>query len=241
MNFEHPRWHSPALGRDMELLVFGHAGARALVFPTSLGHVWEWPDRRMFRWEVLGEHLERGWLQVFCVDHLPAESWYNDTVHPGAAAWRHLQYDQYLRDEVMPFTRWKNPNPYAITLGASWGAFLAASFAWRNPHLVDRVIGLSGMYDVRHQTNGYSDGNVYACNPIQFIPNEQDEVRLAALRRQDIIFATGRDDPFHWNNQLMSRLLSEKGIPNRMRSWDGWSHDWPYWEKMVRLYIAGDG
>ena len=62
-------------------------------------------------------------------------------------------------------------------------------------------------------------------------------MRLAALRRQDIILATGRDDPFHWNNALMSRLLSEKGIPNRMRSWDGWSHDWPYWQQMMREYL----
>ncbi|NIW45829.1 MAG: hypothetical protein GWN30_14090, partial [Gammaproteobacteria bacterium] len=21
--------------------------------------------------------------------------------------------------------------------------------------------------------------------------------------------------------------------------WDGWSHDWPYWERMLRHYIGG--
>ena len=39
------RWHSPALQRDMELLVFGHAGMRVLVFPTSMGRFYDWEDR----------------------------------------------------------------------------------------------------------------------------------------------------------------------------------------------------
>lgn len=42
MNREHHRWYSPSLGRDMDLLVFGHAGARLLVFPTSKGKFYEW-------------------------------------------------------------------------------------------------------------------------------------------------------------------------------------------------------
>lgn len=42
MNREFHRWHSPSLGRDMDLLVFGHAGARAIVFPTSMGRFFEW-------------------------------------------------------------------------------------------------------------------------------------------------------------------------------------------------------
>ena len=37
MNREYHKWYSPRLGRDMELLVFGHAGLPVLVFPTSGG------------------------------------------------------------------------------------------------------------------------------------------------------------------------------------------------------------
>jgi esterase/lipase superfamily enzyme len=82
MNFQHHRWYSPSLRRDMELMVVGHAGARVLVFPTSLGNCYEWLDRRMH--EVLGEHLERGWIQLFCMDQVHGESWYGDHLHPGA-------------------------------------------------------------------------------------------------------------------------------------------------------------
>jgi len=56
MHREHRRWRSPSLGRDMDMLIFGHAGARVLVFPTSMGRFFEWEDRGMIA--ALGEHLE---------------------------------------------------------------------------------------------------------------------------------------------------------------------------------------
>ncbi len=62
MNREYHRWHSASLDRDMELLVFGHAGARVLVFPTSMGRFFQWEDFGMIA--ALGQHLEDGWLQL---------------------------------------------------------------------------------------------------------------------------------------------------------------------------------
>src|SRR5881628_2434755 len=95
MKQERHRWRSPALGREMELQVVGHAGARVFVFPTTLGSLTEWTDRWMHRWGVLGEHLDRGWIQLYCLHHVHEESWYApDHVHPGHRAWRHLQYDR---------------------------------------------------------------------------------------------------------------------------------------------------
>ncbi len=240
MKHEYHGWHSPALGRGMPLQVLGHAGARVFVFPTTMGTFEEWTDRHMFRHSVLGEHIDRGWIQVYCLHHVHEESWYaDDHVHPGQRAWRHLQYDQYLRDEVVPFSRSLNNNPYLIAVGASFGAYHALTFGTRNPHLVDRIIGLSGAYDIKRMTGGYTDHNVYACNPIDFIRNEHDPWRLAALQRQDIIFAIGEHDPSIENNREMSGVLWSKGIGNALRIWNGWSHDWPYWEKMIRLYIGG--
>ena len=57
MHHEFATWHSPLLGRDMTLQVIGHAGARVLVFPTSMGTHTEWPDRRMH--VVLQEQIDR--------------------------------------------------------------------------------------------------------------------------------------------------------------------------------------
>ena len=47
MNREYHKWYSPRLGRDMELLVFGHAGLPVMVFPTSGGRFYEFEDRGM--------------------------------------------------------------------------------------------------------------------------------------------------------------------------------------------------
>src|SRR3954447_23767477 len=121
MHREHHAWHSPALDRRMELLICGHAGARLIVFPTSMGRFFEWEDRGMMG--TLGEHLEKGWLQCFCVDSVDAESWYAKWKHPGDRAWRHVQYENYLVDEVLPFTAHRNSSPFLITTGASFGAY----------------------------------------------------------------------------------------------------------------------
>lgn len=237
MHQSHHRWLSPALGREMAIEVFGHAGARALVFPTSLGGCSEWRDRRMH--EVLGDHLERGWLQLFCVDHLPGETWYNHGIPPAERASRHLQYDRYLLTEVLPFAESLNPNPFVIAMGASFGAYHAACFGFRHPGRVHRILGMSGLYDIKQLTGGWSDESVYRCNPFDFMRHEHDPARLAAFRKQDIIFAIGRDDPSCDNNRALSGLLWEKGIGNALRIWDGWAHDWPWWERMVRLYVGG--
>ena len=116
MNREYHAWWSPALGRRMELLVFGHGGARVLVFPTSRGRFYEWEDRGMFGPHGLGHHIAQGWLQVYCVDSVDAESWYNYAAHPGHRGWRQTQYLNYVAGEVLPFTQVKNGNPFLIVL-----------------------------------------------------------------------------------------------------------------------------
>jgi esterase/lipase superfamily enzyme len=237
MRRDYHRWHSPSLGRDMDLLVFGHAGARVLVFPTSLGKFFEWEDRDMIA--ALSDQIDNGWLQLYCVDSVDAESWYARDQHPGARAWRHMQYEHYLLSEVLPLSRQLNDNPYLIATGASFGAYHALNLALRHPHTVNRVIGMSGMYDIKTVTGETDDHNVYANNPAHYMLNVADHGHLEAIRRQDIILVTGQDDPHRQNNEHMSGVLWSKNIWHALRLWDGWSHDWPYWRDMIRTYIGG--
>jgi esterase/lipase superfamily enzyme len=234
---EYHRWHSPALGRDMELLVFGHAGARGLVFPTSMGRFYDWEDRGMI--QTLADHLELGHLQLVCVDSVDGESWYARGRHPAERGRRHNQYDAYLLDEVLPFSAQLNPDPFLIVTGASFGAYHAVNFALRHPEAAGRVIGLSGLYDIGDWADGYSGDEIYHNNPCAYIAHENDPARLEALRRLDIILAIGQDDRNRPNNEQFSSVLWAKGIWHALRIWDGWAHDWPYWHKMIRLYIGG--
>jgi esterase/lipase superfamily enzyme len=221
----------------MELLIFGHAGALLLVFPSSMGRFYEWEDRGMT--EVLGEHLEQGWLQMVCVDSVDEESWYARWKHPADRAWRQVQYDNYLLHEVLPLTRQINQNPFMITTGASFGAYHAANFAFRHPNLVGRMIGLSGIYDISKWADGYSDDNIYFNNPIANIANEHDWGRLADLRRMDIIIVTGSEDPKRQSSEDLSGVLWGNDIGNALRIWDGWAHDWPWWRQMIAKYVGG--
>ena len=237
MHREHHRWFSPSLGRDMEMLVFGHSGARLLVFPTSMGRFYEWEDRGMM--DALGDHIHGGALQVFCVDSVDAESWYAKYKHPHDRAARQVDYENYVVHEVVPFTQSRNGNPFLIAAGASFGAYHAVTIPFRHPHLFNRVLGMSGLYDIREQTSGYYDDLIAANNPSHFVSLIHDHGHLEALRRMDIILVTGQDDSFVENNRYLSRALWEKGVGNALRIWDGWAHDWPWWKDMIRLYLGG--
>jgi esterase/lipase superfamily enzyme len=221
----------------MELLVFGHGGARVVAFPTSAGRFFDWEDRGLIG--ALSDHLENGWIQIFCVDSVDGESWYAKDRLPAERAKRHAQYDQYLLTEVLPFTAERNPNLFLIVTGASFGAYHAANFAFRYPHLVGRIIGMSGYYDIKRWTGDYSDDNVYFNNPCDFLAHEHDPERLDALRNIDIILAIGRTDSALANNEYLSGVLWSKNIGHAFRIWDGQAHDWPVWQQMLRLYIGG--
>jgi esterase/lipase superfamily enzyme len=237
MNREYHRWFSPSLGREMELLVFGHGGARMLVFPTSKGKFYEWEDRGMMA--ALGHGLENGHLQIYCVDSVDEESWYAFHKHPADRAWRHVQYENYLLYEVLPLASSKNPTPYLIVAGASFGAYHAMNFALRHPDITNRVISMSGMFNIERWLGSYRDDNIYYNCPCLFMPNEFDEGRLRMLRRLNIIMAVGREDPNFDNNRWFSEMLWGKGIWNALRTWDGWAHDWPWWHQMIQLYVSG--
>jgi esterase/lipase superfamily enzyme len=231
------RWFSPSLGRDMELLVFGHGGARVIGFPASRHPFSDWEDRGLVG--ALAGPLEAGHLQLFCIDQVDAESWYGWGLHPAQRARRHDQYDRYLLTELWPFTRTTNANPFLIVAGPSFGAYHAANFAFRHPEQVHRVLAMSGIYDIRRFTDGHYDENVYFHNPVDYLANEHDPGRIAALKRLDIILPVGQDDPLRGCAERLSGILWSKGIWHALRIWDGFAHDWPVWARMLPLYISG--
>ena len=103
------------LGRDMELLVFGHAGLPVLVFPTSGGRFYEFEDRGMIG--AVAGRIDAGHLQFFCVDSVDMESWYNRNVAPRWRIARHVQYEDYLIHEVVPLIRQKNGDAHLRRAG----------------------------------------------------------------------------------------------------------------------------
>lgn len=237
MHRSYHRWLSPTLGRDMELLLFGHAGAPVLVFPTSQGRFYEFEDRAMV--QVLKPQIEQGLLQLICVDSVDAESWYCTWAHPSGRIWRHVQYEQYLINEVVPFVREFNANDFWMSLGCSFGGFHAVNLALHHPGLFRRTLGMSGRYNMRSFMEGYSNDYVYFNTPTDYTNHLHDAQQIALLQRLDIILAIGRDDSGRASNEQLSGNLWRHGVGNALRLWDGWAHDWPYWADMLKMYING--
>lgn len=231
-------WHSPALDRKMNLLVFGHAGARLIAFPTSEGRYYDW--ERFGLVEAVADELRSGAIQLVCVDSIDSDSWYAGGRAPAERVQRHAHYDRYLRDEVVPFSERLNPGSPLTVSGASFGAYHAVTFALRYPQRVTKAIGMSGLYDISRFVQGYSGADVDAYNPVAIVANESDLIRLEQLRQIGIVLAVG-DEPLRDSNRRLSDLLAEKGIPHTLNISDDWGHDWPSWAQMLRMYLGHGG
>jgi esterase/lipase superfamily enzyme len=236
MDREYHKWWSPRLGRDMELLVLGHSGVPAVVFPTSQGRFYEFEDRGMAG--TLQHKIESGHLQLFCLDSVDAESWYNRNVPPRWRIARHLQYESYVLDEVLPLVHQKNSDPHLISLGCSFGGYHAVNIALRHPDRFTGFLSMSGAFDQTSFLDGYYDEDVYFNTPMHYVLNLSDPWYFDRYRRNTYLLATGWDDQCLGSNQHLSRLLGEKGVPHNLYIWDSWnSHDWPTWARIMNEYL----
>jgi esterase/lipase superfamily enzyme len=228
------KWFSPALYRDMELLHFGWAGFPVVAFPTSMGRFFQYEDSGTIA--RLQGKLERGELQLVCVDSVDAESWYNDQAPPQARGARHEQYDAYLTNEVVPYVRHASGRDDLGVFGCSFGGYHAANVAARHPELVAKAVCFSGVYDVGRFTDGHWDDTDYRNSPAEFVPN-LDDVAIERLRRIDWVIATGENDALAGDNRHFDEVLTRRGIPHHTEIWPGITgHDWPYWnDAVVRL------
>jgi esterase/lipase superfamily enzyme len=236
VNREYHKWFSPALNREMELLVFGHGGMPVIVFPTSMGRFFDYENRHMI--EVIGDRYETGRLQAFCVDSVDAESWYNKAVPPADRAARHVQYDRYLVEEVVPFVRARNASVRMAVTGCSFGGYHSVNFALKHPDLVQACVSMGGAFDIHQFLDGYYDDNCYYNCPPDFLPNLNDAWFLDRYRRMEIVLATGETDICLEENRRLSRIMTAKGIPHWLDVWgDGAGHDWPWWERMAQKFF----
>jgi len=172
----------------MEFLWFGQFGRPVMLFPTSGGRFTENEDFHLTG--ALSDKVDRGEIQLCCVDSVDGESWYNKWAHPADRARRHTQYDAYLRHEMIPYIQHRAQRSDLVTYGASFGAYHAANLAGRYPDVVSKAICFSGMYDVHQYLDGYWDENCYFHCPTAYIPN-MDSGLCERLARVSWVIATG--------------------------------------------------
>lgn len=242
MKREYHKWWSPNLERDMELLVFGHAGAKVLIFPTRGARFYEYENLRMI--EQIADKIDAGQLQLYCIDSIDTESFYCFWAHPEGRIQRHQQYENYVLTEVLPFMDEQNDHPCRISHGCSLGAFHAANIAFRHPNLFQKLCAFSGRFDLNLEVDyfanlfsGFYNEDIYFHTPSHFLPNLHCEQRLSELRNMDIVLVIGQEDPFLDNNLHMSQVLNDKGIQHELHVWGERAHQGYYWRRMVPLYL----
>jgi len=236
MQRDYHRWYSHQLGREMELLTFGHAGLPTLVFPTSMGSFHEYEDQGMVG--ALAGKINAGHLRLICVSTVDAESFYARWAPPRARIDRYLAWERYLLEDVVPFAgHLTGGAPLGVT-GCSFGAYHALTMALRHPDVFHRCVVMGGAYDVSRFMDGHHDLDTYLLSPPQFLPGLTDPWFLERIARNKFVFVAGEHDICRGDTERMAGTFAARGLPHSVHVWGfGSVHDWPEWRRMAQVYL----
>lgn len=245
METQYFRDYSPALDRDMELKVYGHAGRPVLFIPCQDGRFFDFENYKMtdywYPW------IEAGEVMVFSIDTIDQETWSNKGGDPRWRIERYEQWINYICDEVVPFMRayvnmkngWDG-YPGVLVFGCSLGATHAANLYFRRPDLFDRLLALSGIYSADFGFDGYMDELVYNNSPVHFLRNmPEDHPYIELYNKKRAVVCVGQGP---WEipdtTRELAYIFSQKGINVWVDFWGyDCKHDWDWWYKQVEYFL----
>lgn len=237
--------YSPALDREMECKMYGHAGRPVLFIPCQDGRFFDFENFKMTDYWM--PWIESGQVMVFSIDTMDKETWSNEY---GDARWRierHEQWVSYITDEVAPFIQsivnerngWSG-QPGIFTFGTSLGAFHALNLYLRRPDIFCGCLALSGIYTAEYGFGGYMDDLVYLNSPVHYLPNmPEDHPYMELYRHGKCIVCCGQGP---WERPettfRIKDIMERKGIPAWVDLWGyDCAHDWPWWYKQVTYFV----
>lgn len=245
MEMRYYKDYSPALGRDMECKVYGHAGRPVLFIPCQDGRFFDFEGYQMINtWRPW---LESGQIMVYAIDTIDKETWSDKGGNPYWRIRRHEDWMRYITDEVAPFIRadakerngW-DLEPGITAFGCSLGATHAANLYFRFPDLFTGLIALSGIFTADYGFDGYMDEVVYSNSPVHYLANmPKDHPYIEKYCRNQGIICVGQGP---WEIPETTRRLDgifrEKGIPVWVDYWGyDCAHDWDWWHKQVAYFV----
>ncbi len=223
------------------MLVFGEAGTPVLFFPTRTARFYDYENWRII--ESLAPRINNGELQIFCVDSYDIESFYSYH-HPSEKIKKHVSYERYILEVVIPFINKKNSDRNIMVAGCSLGGYHAVNIALRHPQHFYKVVGMSARYDLTLSSHrfpdlldGYFNQDIYFNMPSRFMPNLSDENILQKVRDLEITLVVGKEDPFLYNNEFLAHTLWNKQVKPAFVVWNEEAHRAFYWRRMVQLYL----
>lgn len=237
--------YSPALGRDMECKVYGHAGRPMLFIPCQDGRFFDFEGFHMA--ETLAPWIDAGKLMVISIDTMDKESWSDKA---GDAYWRVRRYEQwiqYIVNEAVPKIQYIamerngwDTRPGVIPFGCSLGATHAANLYLRFPNVFDGCLALSGIYTANYGFDGYMDEVVYQNSPVDYMANFPEYHPYMELYRQKRAVICCGQGPWEQpdTTKRLREIFQQKGIPVWVDLWGyDCAHDWDWWYKQVVYFM----
>lgn len=236
--------YSNALGRDMEVKSYGHAGRPVLFIPCQDGRFFDFENFKMT--DTWAPWIESGRATVFSIDTIDKET-YSSSADPYFRIRRHEDWIRFITDEISPFimdqTDRRNGQRVSegiLVFGCSLGATHAANLYFRRPDIFDSLLAISGIYSSEYGFGGYKDEYTYLNSPIDSLPNlPPDHPYMEMFARHKAVICCGQGAWEQPDTTLrLKSILEQKNIPVWVDLW-GYdvNHDWPWWYKMVSYFL----
>lgn len=227
------------LGKRMEVRAYGTAGLPVIAFPTQDGMADQWKGFGMV--DALREWIEAERIQLFTIDTVDVKSWSNRHARKDFRIRRQEAYFEWIVEEVVPLVHEVNPYPkLPLLTGCSMGGAHAAVCLLRRPDLFSGMIALSGSYDCRYFTGGYTDP-MWLRNSGADILKHADNATIDLLRRKSIVLCCGQgegEDIELDATRILEKDLKDNGIPAWVDYWgQDVNHDWAWWRPQIRYFL----
>ena len=234
-------FYSPAVGRDMKLLSFGHYGVPMIAFPSGGGQYHDFKDNGMV--DAVSHLLEAGKLKLYCPESLDNESWLRDDIDPHWRGVRHAAYQDYIVKDLLPAIRADcQDGQIGVGLtGCSLGAYHAANFALKFPELFPYALCMSGRYNLEAIAGSSGSEEVYFNNPLAYVANLNGGALAHVQRNTHLVLVCGQgawDEKCLADTHRLADLLGNKGISHER---DIWGHDvehhWHWWRQQFPYHL----
>ena len=230
------------MGRHMHMWRFGHYGSPLLAFPSASGMAHEWQVHGMV--EALSDLIEGGKLKLYCTESNVAEAWTCRDADPAWRIQRHMDFERYIVDELVPLIRddcETRDIPVAVS-GTSLGAYYSANFSLKHPETFRYALCLSGRYDVSWLTGGFVNQDIYFNNPLSYLSGLEGDDLERVREHAHLVLVCGQGKWEDGNIEDTNRLadsLTEKGISHQRDVWGhDVSHEWEWWRRQAVFHLG---
>ena len=241
MRRRYEKIYSPALGRDVEVLAFGHFGAPLIAFPSGGGRYHDFEDNGMIG--AVSHLIEAGKIKVYCTDGIDKESWLNRHIEPHWRAVRHNAFQDYFVNNLVPAIRFDcNDTTQRIGLiGCSLGAYHAANFALKFPHIFHYSLCMSGRYNLDDFGGTGDSQDLYFNNPLAYGYNLHGDALNHIRYNTHLALVCGQGA---WEGNCLTEthaladILLSKGISHERDIWGfDVEHHWHWWRKQIVYHL----